>query len=109
VLDTNARRESLLKVMSKRRHDRVSNLAFEFNVNERTIRRDIQKLSEIYPIYAERGRYGGGVFIENGACLGKKNLSNKQVDFLKRQLQQNLSEFDKEIALSIIKDFTKSK
>jgi len=39
------------------------NLAFEFGVSERTIRRDIDALSLVAPIYTQAGRYGGGVYI----------------------------------------------
>ena len=58
------RRQELLEVLCRRRHDTYDNLAFEFNVSRRTIRRDIAILMCSYPIETSRG-YGGGV----RACL----------------------------------------
>lgn len=43
------RRQALIETLCKRRHDKVCNLAFEFGVNERTIRRDIEQLSLSFP------------------------------------------------------------
>ena len=51
-----------------RKHDLVANLAKEFNVSERTIRRDIEELSLYQPIYTKSGRHGGGVFISEDFC-----------------------------------------
>lgn len=48
------------------RYDKIENLASEFGVSERTIRRDIMILSvyERKPIYAVQGKYVGGVITE---------------------------------------------
>lgn len=50
------RRQELLNTLCRRRHDKIDNLAFEFCVSERTIRRDIQELSLSYPIYTDSRR-----------------------------------------------------
>ena len=39
------RRQVLIELLCERRHDKIENLAFELNVNERTIRRDLEELS----------------------------------------------------------------
>ena len=57
------RRQEILKILCRRRHETVANLAFELCVSERTIRRDIETLSLSEPIYTQTGRYGGGVYI----------------------------------------------
>jgi len=57
------RRTALLQRLYERKHDTLMNLAFEFGVSERTIRRDIDALSLVAPIYTQAGRYGGGVYI----------------------------------------------
>ena len=44
------RRQAILEVLSVRRYETRYNLAFEFSVNEKTIRRDIEILSLDYPI-----------------------------------------------------------
>ena len=45
------RRQSILELMCERRHETIDNLAFEFGVDRRTIRRDIEVLSISYPLY----------------------------------------------------------
>lgn len=62
-MGTAERRAELMKTLCRRRHDKISNLAFEFGVSERTIRRDIEILSLSEPIYTQTGRYGGGVYV----------------------------------------------
>lgn len=44
----NERRELLLESLLQRREDTIENLASEFGVNERTIRRDIEQLTSSY-------------------------------------------------------------
>lgn len=63
------RRNEIMRVMFIRRYDKIENLASEFGVSERTIRRDIMFLSvdEHKPIYAVQGKYVGGVYITEGA------------------------------------------
>ena len=53
------RRSLLLKKLHRRRCDKVSNLAEEFGVSTRTIRRDIESLSLTEPLYTQTGRHGG--------------------------------------------------
>ena len=65
------RRQELLNTLCRRRHDKIDNLAFEFCVSERTIRRDIQEL-----------RNSAGVHIEEGYYLNKQYLKPEQKAFL---------------------------
>lgn len=60
------RRNKLLKILYMRRYDTIVNLAQEFEVSTRTIRRDIEKLSETEPIYTRSGNKIGGVYVVNG-------------------------------------------
>ena len=73
----------LLEVLCRRRHDTYDNLAFEFNVSRRTIRRDIAILMCSYPIETSRG-YGGGVRVADGYYLHRRTLNKKQVALLIR-------------------------
>ena len=57
------RRAEILKILCRRRYETISVLAAEFNVSERTIRRDIESLSLTAPLYTKAGRYEGGVYI----------------------------------------------
>ena len=76
------RRQAILEALNERRQDKVANLAFEFNVTERTIRNDILELSLTYPIYTVPGRYNGGVFIDEDYYLGKPYLNAEQQSLL---------------------------
>ena len=76
------RRQELLNTLCRRRHDKIDNLAFEFCVSERTIRRDIQELSLSYPIYTDSRRNSAGVHIEEGYYLNKQYLKPEQKAFL---------------------------
>jgi len=53
------RRTTLLKVLTRRRHCHIKELAYELGVSPRTIRRDIVALSLYAPIYTTTGIHGG--------------------------------------------------
>lgn len=57
------RRQKIIKILYRRGHETISNLAQELGVSERTVLRDIYLLSEQEPIYTQTGRYSGGVYI----------------------------------------------
>ena len=98
------RRKEILSVMNIRRHDTVLNLAFEFGVNEKTIRRDIEALSCDAPIYTTCGRHGGGVHMLDGCAAGRKYLSDKQ-EALLQQLLLTLDAEDAETMRGLLKSF----
>lgn len=77
------RREAILDALCVRRQEQVSNLAEEFGVNERTIRRDLLELGCSYPIETTRGN-GGGVKIADWYHRDRRYLSPEQADVLKR-------------------------
>ena len=81
-MGTSERRNEILRLLCLRRYDTISNLAFEFGVSERTIRRDIEMLSLTEPIYTQTGRYGGGVYVVEGYNRGKIYMSEKEIDLL---------------------------
>lgn len=68
-LETFERRSQLWEKLRRRKYDKIENLAIEFGVSERTIRRDIQVLSLQKPIYTLQGRYGGVYVIGEAASL----------------------------------------
>ena len=80
----NERRAAIFDALCIRRHDTVENLASEFGVSEKTIRRDIEELSCSYPIETVRGRYGGGVKVADWYHQNRKTLSPEQAELLKR-------------------------
>ncbi len=52
------RRVEIMRILYRRRYEKISNLAQEFGVSERTILRDIESLSITEPIYTQCGKYG---------------------------------------------------
>ena len=79
------RRQQILEKLMLRRQDTVVNLAGEFGVNERTIRRDLCILSHDYPIRSIPGK-GGGVRLPDGyyASTARRRLTEEQFAFLQR-------------------------
>lgn len=102
---TAERRIRLLVTLCKRRHDTVYNLAFEFQVNERTIRNDIEVLSTNFPVYTVCGRHGG-VFIDEDYRLGMQYLTDREEAFLEKILV-TLNGEDKEIMSGVLRKFAK--
>lgn len=86
------RRQELIEVLCRRRHDTYYNLAFEFHVSTRTICRDIAVLMCSYPLETVRGRYGGGVKVADGYYLYRKSLNQKQAALLRRLRNQLMGE-----------------
>lgn len=108
------RRNAMMQVLGRRRYDKVANLALEFGVSERTIRRDIEILSLTEPIRTEAGRYGGGVYVLDSYYRSKKYLNATQIWAIQKVLNytQNakfefLSNEDKEALQELLIDFTK--
>ena len=83
-MNASERRQRLLEVLCQRRQDTVENLASEFGVSERTIRRDIGELTLQYPIETKCGRHGGGVRVADWYRMDSKRLTAKQADLLRR-------------------------
>ena len=97
------RRQEILEVLCERRYDTVENLATEFGVGERTIRRDIEYLSLSYPIYTTQGK-GGGIHVDQDYRLGKKYLTDKQSELLE-ELSKGLTGNELAVMQSILKTF----
>ena len=76
-----SRRQEILNVLMYRRQDTVSNLAFEFHVSKRTIRRDICILSREHSIETYQGN-GGGIRVADGYYADRRYLNDEQEDIL---------------------------
>lgn len=83
-MDVTERRKRIMLALCKRRHDTITNLASEFDVSPRTIRRDIEKLSISEPIYTQTGRYYGGVYVVDGYYLGRLYLQDREIRILEK-------------------------
>ncbi len=106
-MGVNERRNEIMEVLCRRRHDTMQNLATEFGVSIRTIRNDIDILSLSYPLETIRGRYAGGVKVMDGFYMNHKYLKSEQHELLKR-LSTSLTGSDFDVMNSILKDFALS-
>ena len=59
----------IVKILLKEKNKTMSELASLLGVSVRTIRRDMEEVSLIIPIYYKRGRHGGGVYITSAEVL----------------------------------------
>lgn len=80
-MKTAERRKAIFKALCRRRQDTTENLASEFGVSERTIRRDIEALCDGEPIFTMTGRHGG-IFLVEGFNPDRRYLSEKEVDII---------------------------
>ena len=98
-MSASERRRQIIMLLCRRRKETIQNLASEFEVSERTIRRDIEELTLSYPIETICGRYSGGVKIANWYFENHPKLSPKQTKLLKRLAKelkgQDLKEMNK--------------
>lgn len=98
------RRRALLEILCHRRHDKIDNLAFEFGVSKRTIRRDIQELSLSYPIYTDCRRDSAGVHIDEEYYLDRQYLKAEQQALLEK-LAGQVTEAERKIMREILERF----
>ena len=108
------RRREIMNKLCLRRYDTISNLAVEFGVSERTIRRDIDILSISEPIYTQPGRYSGGVYVVDGYYINNKYMTDIEISLLNKILniietQCLVSQEDTIVFKRIILNYTKPK
>lgn len=101
------RRQRILEEISNRRQVQINELASEFNVNERTIRRDIEILACSYPVVSTQG-VGGGVRAMNGWYISHQYLRDDQENLL-RSLLPGLTPEQQKTMQSILAVFAKPK
>lgn len=113
-MGTAERRMEVMRILCRRRHETISNLAEEFGVSTRTILRDVEVLSVTEPIYTKCGRYGGGVYVTNGYSMSKMYMTEKEVSLLKKLCLYadekaicELSDEENNLLKSIISQYTK--
>ena len=107
-MTSSERRQAILEALCERRHDKIENLAYEFNVTERTIRNDVLELSLSFPVYTVSGRYHSGVYIADDYYLGKQYLTEEQLELL-ISLKSQVGDDQRKILDSIVKKFGKVK
>ncbi len=80
-MSTTERRNAIMKALCRRRYETITNLAAEFEVSERTIRRDIEILSYTEPLYTQPGR-NGGVYVVEGYQANRMYLTEEETGLL---------------------------
>jgi len=85
-LDAAIRRYNIMKLLCRRRHETTANLAMEFGVSVRTMRRDIDFLSLTEPIYTKCGRFGGGVYVMDGYTVDNMYFKGSETKVMEKVL-----------------------
>lgn len=83
-MGTTERRIEIMRILCRRRYEKISNLAQEFGVSKRTISRDIEALSITEPVYTQSGRYDGGVYVTKGYSISKMYMTEKELNLLRK-------------------------
>jgi len=83
-MGTAERRNEILKILCRRRHETIPRLARELDVSERTIRRDIEAISITAPLYTQQGRYDGGVYVMDGYSIDRMYFTERETDVMRR-------------------------
>lgn len=107
-MSTAERRLKIIRHICIKRHVTMPDLADEFNVSVRTIARDIDDISDMIPIYCQKGRYDGGVYIDSAYCPERMYMSAEEILFLKK-IKSSLCEEDMENLNNIINKYKKPK
>ena len=113
-METSERRAAIMKLLCRHRHDTVKNLAAEFGVSERTIRRDIDALSLQEPIYTQSGRYGGGIYVTDNYSMDRMYFTKEETEvlhkirnYVEKSGSSILTHNEKLTLENLIKDYTK--
>ena len=104
-----------MRLLGRYRHMTIKSLADEFGVSERTIRRDIEELSLIEPIYTQTGRYDGGVYISSNYTTDKMGMArkeiavfNKLITYAENAADCGLTSEELTVAKHFLADYTKA-
>lgn len=115
-MGTAERRIEIMRVLCRRRHETISNLAEEFGVSTRTILRDIEALSVTEPIYTQCGRYGGGIYVISDYSMTRMYMTERELAVLHKLSKLadekticELSIEENKLLKSIISQYTKQK
>ena len=112
-MGTSERRRELIRILCRRRHEKITNLAEEFGVSNRTILRDIEVLSLTEPIYTQCGK-NGGVYVMDGYSMSRMYMTEKELSVLHKlskcaqeKVACELSTEETILLKSIISEYTK--
>lgn len=114
-MGTAERRYELMKMLCRRRHETIRNLASEFDVSMRTIQRDVEALSLTEPIYTRSGKHCGGVYVSEGYSLDRMYMKEPELDLLQKlyiaadRNRSLLTDGEKEMLKALISQYSKPK
>lgn len=109
-MGTAERRLEIMKLLCKRRYEKMSNLAEEFGVSIRTIKRDIDELSFLMPLYVKSGRHEGGVYVKEDYSMDRMYMTVKEIELLikvKKLTEDKLSTDENSLFEYIITSYSK--
>lgn len=112
-MGTAERRYEIMKILCRRRHETIQNLAYEFGVSTRTIQRDIEILSLSEPIFTKPGKYGGGIYVVDNYSMSRMYMTTAELDVLHKLYDAAdkeamlLTSDEKELLGSLISQYTK--
>ena len=98
----NERRMAIYQALCARRQDTVDNLAHEFGVSEKTIRRDVEELMCSFPIETVRGRYGGGVKVADWYHHPHRNILSQEQQTVLIQLLDKADESQQKVLRELL-------
>lgn len=115
-MGTAERRMEIMRILCRRRHETISNLAEEFGVSTRTIQRDVEVLSITEPIYTQCGRYDGGIYVIDDYVMDRMYMTDFELSVLHKLALYaevksicDLSEKEFNVLKRIISQYTKPK
>lgn len=109
-MGTAERRLEIMKYLCKCRFATMRELAEEYKVSVRTIQRDIFELTFFMPIYVEKGRYKGGVYVNKDYTMDRMYMTTDELNLLiklKKISCNSLLDKEKALLEYIISTYTK--
>lgn len=113
-MGTAERRNRIMSILCRRRHETIPNLAIELGVSTRTIQRDIDALSITEPIYTRCGRYDGGVYVTENYIMNNMYMTERELSVLhklsllaEQRLVCDLNDDELFVLREIISQYTK--
>lgn len=109
-MGTSERRLEIMKLLCKRRYETMPNLAEEFSVSIRTIKRDIDELTFLMPLYIKSGRHDGGVYVDDNYTMDRMYMTDEEISLLNKLkiiAEDKLSSRENSLLEFIIKSYSK--
>ena len=100
------RRELIMATLRRERSAKIDNLAKMLGCSERTIRRDIEALTVVYPLETSPGRYGSGVKLAEEYRPQGQTLGPEQIIALREAIRNTSNPQSRMALISILDQFS---